>query len=194
MADVEVTDSGGGGGNVFTRKLGPFPFWVWLVGVTLLVGVAYLWEKHKAGTTAAASGQAAAGQVTGAQNVPDYVFQFSENEPTTINVPPGAPGKPGGPGKPGPPGKTPKPPLPPVRGKKKPPVTPQSYRVKHGDTLSSIAQRYGDTWQELWDYNTGPNSPHTKQAIADMKKRGPNLIYAGEEIYIPPEGPQSEGT
>src|SRR6516165_8168795 len=55
------------------------------------------------------------------------------------------------------------------------------YRVRAGDTLSKIAERYyhnaGD-WQWLYDQND--------KTISD-----PNLIYAGETLYVPAHAPAS---
>jgi len=59
------------------------------------------------------------------------------------------------------------------------------YKVQHGDNLSTIAAKYHTTWQALWSFNTGSNSPRDASAKATLLKRGPNLLYAGEEIYIP---------
>lgn len=65
--------------------------------------------------------------------------------------------------------------------KKKAPI---SYKVVHGDTLSSIAARYHTTAAKLWAFNTtAGNRPAA--TIATLKKRGPNLLYAGETILIP---------
>jgi hypothetical protein len=87
MAYDDDDSAGGGGqglGGVLTRRLGPLPTWGYLAIITVLLGAYYLYEKHKAGTAApaATATQATAGQVTGAQNVPDYVFQNTVNLPT----------------------------------------------------------------------------------------------------------------
>jgi len=55
---------------------------------------------------------------------------------------------------------------------------PETYKVKQGDCLSSIASRYGfKSYRSIYDH---PQN-------ADFKKRrpNPNLIYPGDELYIP---------
>lgn len=61
------------------------------------------------------------------------------------------------------------------------------YTVKKGDTLTSIAKKYGFTAAQVYKYNT-TSGVRTASAIATLKKRGPNLIYSNEKIYIPPKG------
>lgn len=56
MSEMQ-TESGGGGGNVFMRKIGPLPMWGWM-GIALLLAFGfYLLEKHKSGATSSQSGQ-----------------------------------------------------------------------------------------------------------------------------------------
>jgi hypothetical protein len=84
--------SGGGGGNVFTRKVGPLPMWAWMA---ILAGVAmayYLYHSSKtkaassavAGTTAAQASNAAGG--VDSSLVPQFV-----NQTYVENTPPAAP-------------------------------------------------------------------------------------------------------
>ena len=47
----------------------------------------------------------------------------------------------------------------------------QDYLIKHGDSLSKIAQQYGTTWQEL--------------ARANPAIKNPNLIYSGNTLKVP---------
>ena len=63
---------------------------------------------------------------------------------------------------------------------------PLAVTVKSGDTFSSIAAAHGYKagGNALWVYNY-TDSPHTASAKATIKKRGPNLIYAGETVYVP---------
>ena len=57
-------------------------------------------------------------------------------------------------------------------------------RVQSGNTLSGIAARFGETWQQVWAYNLAPGvRPAATQAT--LRSRGPNLLYANEEIDIP---------
>lgn len=57
-------------------------------------------------------------------------------------------------------------------------------RVQSGNTLSGIAARFGETWQQVWAYNLKPG---VRPAATDriLRQRGPNLLYPGEQIYIP---------
>lgn len=81
-------------------------------------------------------------------------------------------------------GKTPVPAPTPAPAPKPASHTQQVVTVTGGDTLSSIAAKFGETWQQVWAYNlqAGVRSAADQ---ATLKKRGPNLIYRGEQIYIP---------
>ncbi len=190
-------------------KAGPIPVWGW--GALGLVG-AYAYSKYKSnqaasqgnGTTATTN---AAGESTA--SAPEFIIENNEpwgpsstsssatvnitpSPPVPVTTPPGTtPGPPttisgGSPpqGHPPVPVGGPKPPA------KKPPGKPAApkytvYKVQHGDTLSSIAAKHHTTWQALWSFNTGSSSPRNASAKATLLKRGPDLLYAGEEIYIP---------
>lgn len=172
----------GGGDNVFTRKLGPAPVWLWMLGgLGVALGVFYF-RKNKQTQAAAAS----TAQDTSSQTPPFIIQNY-----TTVpgQGPAGPPGPPGTAGPPGPPAKPPvghpvPKPGPTKGGKGKRPL---AYRVKPGDTLTSIAEAHhvGGGWQELYNFNTSPASGHTSQAIAEIKKRGPNSLVTNELIYIP---------
>ena len=41
----------GGGGNVFTRKIGPLPMWAWMGIALALAIVYYLYKKHTSSST-----------------------------------------------------------------------------------------------------------------------------------------------
>lgn len=58
--------------------------------------------------------------------------------------------------------------------------------TKDGESFSSIAAQYHykPGGRALWVYNY-TSSPHTAAAKAEIKKRGPNLIYHGETVYVP---------
>lgn len=88
----ESVPESSGGGNVFTRKIGPLPMWGWM-GIALLVAVFYyMYRKNKQGTTGsgtgASSGGAAANTPGGvdASLVPQFV-----NQTYVQGVPPSAP-------------------------------------------------------------------------------------------------------
>ena len=58
-----------------------------------------------------------------------------------------------------------------------------------GDNLTKIAQEYGfgNNWQTIWNYNVGAGSPRSSADKATLLRQGPNLIYSGQQIYIPPK-------
>lgn len=198
-----------GVGGLLTSKWGPAPVWVYALGVLAL---AWAYSKYRsmkadaaAGTdqpqTADAGGDYAA---EGQDVAPQFIIE--NNMPQTITpgpapaTPPSAPvvtppTKGGGPVVISPPATTTKPPVvsKPTPPTKKPPAkkAPLTYKVVSGDSLSKIAAKYTNpttkkkfTWQELWTFNTtSGNRPAA--TIATLKKRGPNLLYAGETILIP---------
>lgn len=175
--------------NILTRKLGPFPGYVWGAGgLAVALGVSVLLRGRAAKQDTTATD-------TTSSEPADQVPDFISNSYVTVNNP-GAPAPPtsggttaqsGGPLPVTPPVQLPKQPTP---AKPSTPAKPAgkatSYTVKHGDTLSSIAKRYGTTWQALWTYNT-TKGHRPDSTIATLKKRGPNLLYAGETILIPPK-------
>lgn len=210
MADTTETAHPSTGGNAskssssgspFMRKLGPMPVWAWMAIALALAIVYSMWSKNKeAATAAATTGNTGTETQQTADQTPPFIIQNYTTYPggpattTTTTTPPptgGAttlPGSQTGPAT-----------LPPTKSVGAPPATvsvPKSssttttpkytaYVVKAGDTLSSIAAKYHTTWQALWDYNIGSSSPHSKAAIAELKSRGPKLLYTGETIYIP---------
>ena len=76
-------------GNVFTRRIGPLPMWVWLVIVAVIVvGWAYWRNRQSAGQ--ASSSSTATG--TDASQVPQFVNQtYTTVQPPTVTV--GGPSK-----------------------------------------------------------------------------------------------------
>ena len=67
-----------GGGNVFTRKIGPLSMWVWLLIGIALIGAYVLWKRNQASQTAQPTANAS--------QVPQFVNQVYTN-----GVPPTAP-------------------------------------------------------------------------------------------------------
>ncbi len=139
--------AGGGILGALRQRLGPLPAWAYLLIITAALGAWYLWDKHKAGKTppAAADQQAAAGEVTGAQDVPDYIF----NSTTNVTVPPGSPPLPAPGPSPGPgPGPGKPPPVPPPSGRPHPspdipvplPSTPSRHVADGSQSLAGIAK------------------------------------------------------
>jgi LysM repeat protein len=143
------------------------------------------------GTTASSESQQVAPQFLIENNMP------AENQPpinitapvTVAGVPSAPVSTPATPAPPvvTPPSTSPKPPTttkPPPPAPKPIPKAPKEYKVVHGDTLSAIAARNHTTWQKLFTYNTTPGV-RPAATIAELKRRGPNLLYAGETILIP---------
>lgn len=58
--------------------------------------------------------------------------------------------------------------------------------TKDGESYSSIAKQYhySKGGHALWVYNY-TDSPHTAAAKAEIKKRGPDLLYHGSTVYVP---------
>lgn len=151
-----------GGGNVLAQKLGPLATWVWLLIATVLIAAIALYLRHKQGSSSSASsGQAAAGQTAGVQDVPDIILQ-DYAAPVTQTVTQAAPPPPGSvpppaPGKPAPPPPSGKhvstPPVNRGRSPKLPkpesPIFNGSYTVKKGETLEEVAKKFGITREEL---------------------------------------------
>jgi hypothetical protein len=88
MSESAPEKSGGGGGNVFTRKVGPLPLWAWLAIATVAAIMYAMYSKNKkaaaSSTSTAAAGQAAGG--VDSSLVPQFVNQTYVN-----NSPPAAP-------------------------------------------------------------------------------------------------------
>jgi hypothetical protein len=181
-------------GSFLTSKKAGLPVWIW-GGIGL--GGAYLYSRYRANQQAAATAAAsttAAGQPAGTP--PQFVI---ENNLPAAPVP-SAPVTPAATTPPAvvPPGRSPSPPVVvrPVGPALPGPIqaagglgasrTPQQYVVHTGDNLTTIAQQYGTTAQALYAYNTTPGV-RPAATIATLKARGPNLVYAGETILIPPK-------
>lgn len=81
-------EGGGGGGNVFTRKLGPLPMWGWMA-IALLVALGYyLYKKNQSGATSTA----ASGTSPSTVNTPggvdaSLVPQFVNQDYTNVQAP-----------------------------------------------------------------------------------------------------------
>lgn len=182
------------------QKLGPLPVWAWAGLGTILLAV-YLMRKN---AKANAQTQAAADQTNsnlGSAAELANMFEVAGLMPyqggdvyvnttvTSPNPPSGsAPSsKPPSTG----PGVTVKPPpnVHPVgSGHPSGNVKPRAvYTVKRGDNLTAIAKKYGTTADVLYKYNTTAGV-RPASTIATLKKRGKNLLYANEKIYIPPVG------
>jgi hypothetical protein len=173
-------------------KLGPLPVWAWTLLGTIALALFLIRQKGKNGNDKAAADQTnsdlgSAAELANMFEVAGLMpYQggdvyinppASSPKPTPLPapIPPTVPKPiptPGGHGKP------------PIPGAPKPRAT---YTVKHNDTLTAIAKKYGTTADALFKYNTTPGvRPASTEAT--LKKRGKNLLYAGEKILIPPKG------
>jgi LysM repeat protein len=182
--------------EMWKKKAGPLPMWGW---GAILLAAALLWSLGKSRSSkqdaAAPTGDEAL--TVPADQVPDFISQVYA---TTINNLPAPDGGGGGSASAPPPTSTLPQPItsaPPVTPPahttpapaKPKPVTkgqakPLKYKVKHGDTLSSIAKKYGTSWQKLWAYNTKAGV-RPADTIKTLKERGPSRLYSGETILIP---------
>lgn len=192
----EMPPAGGGGqGELLQRKLGPMPVWVWaLIG---LAG-AWLYAKWRSNQQAASAAQqtqvADTSSAESQQVAPQFVIENNlppEANPGTATPPSQAGSPTPAPPVVAPPGKGTHPPIghPPIPAGPPKPISgkrPLVYRVQHGDTLDSIAASHGvkGGGGELFTFNTTPGN-RPPATINTLRKRGPNLIYPGEEILIP---------
>jgi len=94
----------GGGGNVFTRKIGPLPMWGWMAIALLFALFFYLWNKNKQSAGAASGSSPSTVNTPGGVDsslVPQFVNQTYtyvqpptapnvtvNNPPITVNTPP----------------------------------------------------------------------------------------------------------
>lgn len=177
---------------MWKKKLGPLPAWAW---GGILLAAALLWSlgQSRAQAKDTGAGDATSGGEVGtvpSDQVPDFISQVYS---TTINnlpsptpeTPPPADTPPTKTAPPSSPPKTTTPPKSTPKPAPKPAAKkPISYKVKHGDSLSSIAKKYGTTWQALWAYNTKAGV-RPADTIKTLKARGPSLLYSGETILIP---------
>lgn len=83
--------------NVFTRRIGPLPMWVWLV---IVGGGILAWSLYKS-RTAGSTTSSGASTGTDASQVPQFVNQTYVSTTPPVAGPPGPPGRPGPPGPPG---------------------------------------------------------------------------------------------
>jgi hypothetical protein len=82
---------GGGGGNVFTRKIGPLPMWAWMA-IALLVALGYYLIKKKSSGNSTANDQTGSGTDTaGAGGVDSSLVPQFVNQTYVNNSPPAAP-------------------------------------------------------------------------------------------------------
>lgn len=184
----------------FQKKAGPLPLWGW--GALLLGGAlvyALVKQRQASSSSDTSSNTGDPTSEVPSDQVPDFISQVYSttnitNQPpappptTTTTTPPASPPKTTVSASPP---ATKVPTTPPPQTSVSPPKTtttkpkaPISYKVKSGDTLSSIAKKYGTTWQALWTYNTtSGNRP--ADTIKTLKSRGPDLLYSGETILIP---------
>ena len=173
--------------DLLTRRLGPFPVWLYFV-VLVIGGVIFLrWRKTKGSGTSKLNSDATL--------APNLTSQPSTLIPYTTDVfvniqQPGAPGPAGEPGPAGPPGpavETPvnnTPPPPPAQ-------TSMTYLIKAGDTLRDIAYTFGyrDAGGNLIPEALYAANAATIEAVARQhgysSSNGGWWIFPGTEILLP---------
>lgn len=198
-------EGGSSAGNIFTRKLGAFPLWVWmglgLAGVLALSN----WKKQKATAATANQGnlptaQTASGS-TPASLIPQFVNQVYENPsppvinvgpfnntqttttPVTVNPPPVQPPHP--PPNSPPPNSPPPPPPPQAAGQWVTVGVWTSTNAPWNSTLWGIAQHtYGNgaLYPKIFAANKqGVVRPDGTSGFIS----NPNLIHPGDRIWVP---------
>lgn len=206
--------TGGSKSGFFQEKVFGVKTWQLMLGLTIaiLAWALYKQRKSAASATTSATTTAASG-TTNATYTPPYVIQTDVNEApvnnsSTTNVSSGPANKLGGPPprtrhKRTPPPSTPPPSSPPQSGPVTqpvgpaapptltPPPQPQDYTVVAGDNYTSIADKFGvfqntgNPGLSLYEYQLTPGlRPASTQAT--IQSRGPNLLYSGGTVVIPP--------
>lgn len=186
----------GGGGNVFTRKIGPLSTWVWMVIALAIALVYYFYKKNQSSSTT--SDQNSAENTPGGTDsslVPQFVNQTYTNvSPPSVTV-----NNNGGSGKSNPPPKSTKPPAKgkPPKKSTKPPTTKggQQYTTVtvgqwpsgSGGSPSASASGGEAAWNStLWGIATHYDVKGGYQALAKLNNiSDPSLIYPGQKIKVP---------
>lgn len=173
----------GGGGNVFTRKIGPLPMWAWM-GIALLVAVAYYVIAKKNSTAAAASATTNTPGGVDSSLIPQFVNQVYNQEEPPAAPTVGPAGPPGAKGPPGPPGANGQPATKPPKPTK---TTYKQITVQPGQTLQSLAAQYHTTVDAIAD---SPGNVYVKGEVPGDKKVGQQLgtgagLKTGMKINIP---------
>ena len=60
----------------------------------------------------------------------------------------------------------------------------ETYLVKQGDCISTIAESKGFFWEDIWN--------HDRNAALRAKRANPNVLRAGDEVFIPDNAPRQE--
>ena len=177
-----------------TRRLGPWPLWLWFAVFVLGVSVFIVWRKRKAGASTAANSDAS--------NAPNLTQQSAQLYPWTtdvfVNVPQTVPDPTSDPRAPYNTGINPHGQPAPYPGTYTPPVvtglppdvpTPQrttsiTYPVVSGDTLYAIARKFGISESALYNYNKSTIEATAKQHGFSSSDNG-HWIWPKEVLTIP---------
>lgn len=169
MAEDDAKPSGGGAGNLFTRKLGPLPMWAWM-GVGLGVALAFTsWTKNKKAAAAAAAGPNTAGVLPTTQTasgstpsslIPQFVNQvYNQESPPTAGAP------------------SPTPTTNPVTMRQAVPLDKLMKGNQSGSPWYEITAQPGESWLDITArmYGFGNNyaavtDPGAKQRVQDVSK------------------------
>lgn len=81
MTTPNQPPSGGGGGNVFTKKMGPLPLWGWM-GVGLAIALAYTYYKQKNAKQPASAPTNTSAGTTNSNLIPQFVNQNFVSSPS----------------------------------------------------------------------------------------------------------------
>lgn len=152
-------NSGGGGGNVFTKQIGPMPLWGWM-GVGLAIALAFMyWQQNKKSSATQATNAATDSTgTTDSSLIPQFVNQvYTGTQPPTMDQTPGPPGPPGPPGQPG---------------------TPAPRPIKQFGAVQGVAAKaISRTAATInWNYITSPARPNS-YTVAVYNKKGDRVAY-----------------
>lgn len=87
MSEQPTAPASRGGGNVFTRKLGPFPTWIWMALVLLVAVLYYQFRKNSSGSSTSNTAAQAAANTPGGVDA-SLVPQFVNQTYTNVQPPP----------------------------------------------------------------------------------------------------------
>jgi hypothetical protein len=159
----------GGGGNVFTRKIGPMPMWAWVAIIAaVLIGYAY-WRNKQSAASSSTAATAATG--TDASQVPQFVNQTY----TTVTPPVAGP---------------PPPPAPPeASGGTQVPGGAQipGHHVVTAtgtETLAQIAKKYGTSPADIISF-TKNHKTHISATESKFLQKGKGRVPRGLVLWVP---------
>lgn len=167
------TAPSGGGGNAFTRQIGPMPLWGWMAVALAIVLVYAYWKNSQAQSQNSSSGTTTSGSgTTDTSLIPQFVNQvYTQNSPPDPGTPgPTGPSGPAGTtgttGATGPTGATGKPG---TTGSSAPVAQANEYPAPTGLKVSALS---GTSVRLAWNYITSVTPKPTSYTIAIYNTAG----------------------